>query len=69
MNPLSVIARTVCNLFAWFLAVFGLYVIVHGHLTPGGGFQGGAVVATFMAFLLVAHGGSVADPAKGDSHL
>jgi len=58
MNPLSVVARTVCNLFAWFLAVFGIYVIVHGHLTPGGGFQGGAVVATFMAFLLVAHGGS-----------
>ncbi|NLH94683.1 MAG: sodium:proton antiporter [Synergistaceae bacterium] len=57
MNPLSVVARTVCNLFAWFLAVFGIYVIVHGHLTPGGGFQGGAVVATFMAFLLVAHGG------------
>jgi len=57
MNPLSVVARTVCNLFAWFLAVFGIYVIIHGHLTPGGGFQGGAVVATFMAFLLVAHGG------------
>ncbi|MFA0889621.1 MAG: MnhB domain-containing protein [Synergistales bacterium] len=57
MNPLSVVARTVCNLFAWFLAIFGIYVIVHGHLTPGGGFQGGAVVATFMAFLLVAHGG------------
>ena len=56
MRPLSVIVRTVCNAFAWFVAVFGAYVIVHGHLSPGGGFQGGAVVATFMALLLVSHG-------------
>lgn len=57
MNPLSVVVRTICNVFAWFMIVFGTYVIVHGHLSPGGGFQGGAVVATFMALLLVAHGG------------
>ena len=57
MKPLSVVVRTVCDVFAWFLVVFGAYVIVHGHLTPGGGFQGGAVVATFLALLLVAHGG------------
>jgi multicomponent Na+:H+ antiporter subunit B len=23
----------------------GLYIVVHGHLTPGGGFQGGVVLA------------------------
>lgn len=57
MKPLSVVVRTVCDVFAWFLVVFGAYVIIHGHLTPGGGFQGGAVVATFLALLLVAHGG------------
>ncbi|MBA3349458.1 MAG: sodium:proton antiporter [Actinobacteria bacterium] len=31
--------------------LFGLYVVAHGHLTPGGGFQGGVVLAT--AALLV----------------
>jgi multicomponent Na+:H+ antiporter subunit B len=31
--------------------VLGLYVVAHGYLTPGGGFQGGVVVAT--GFLLV----------------
>ena len=55
-HPLSCIVRTICNAFAWFVVVFGVYIIVHGHLTPGGGFQGGAVVATFMALLLVSHG-------------
>jgi len=57
MRPLSVVVRTVCDLFAWFMVVFGVYVIVHGHLTPGGGFQGGAVVATFVTLILVAYGG------------
>ncbi len=57
MNPLSVVVRTICDIFAWFMGIFGVYIIIHGHLTPGGGFQGGAVVATMAAFLLVAYGG------------
>ncbi len=57
MKPLSLVARTVCDLFAWFLIIFGVCVIVHGDVTPGGGFQGGAIVASFMALVLVAHGG------------
>jgi multicomponent Na+:H+ antiporter subunit B len=28
------------------IVLFGLYVVAHGHLTPGGGFQGGVVLAT-----------------------
>ena len=28
------------------VVLFGLYVVAHGQLTPGGGFQGGAIVAT-----------------------
>lgn len=31
-----------------FVIVFGLYVIVNGHMTPGGGFQGGAILATLF---------------------
>ncbi len=33
------------------ICLFGIYIITHGHLSPGGGFPGGAVVAS--AFLLV----------------
>jgi multicomponent Na+:H+ antiporter subunit B len=36
--------------------IYGLYVIAHGHLTPGGGFQGGAIVASGAAMILVAYG-------------
>lgn len=28
------------------IVVFGIYVVAHGHLTPGGGFQGGVILAT-----------------------
>lgn len=28
------------------LIIFGLYIVAHGQLTPGGGFQGGVVLAT-----------------------
>ena len=48
------IVRTTADLFFTFCLVYGLYVVVHGHLTPGGGFQGGAVMATGTALLLVA---------------
>lgn len=34
-----------------FVALYGLYMILHGHLTAGGGFQGGIVLAS--AFLLI----------------
>lgn len=33
-----------------FILVFGLYVIFHGDLSPGGGFQGGVLIAA--AFIL-----------------
>lgn len=39
-----------------FTVLYGAYIIVHGHLTPGGGFQGGAVMATSAALVLVARG-------------
>jgi energy-converting hydrogenase B subunit I len=51
---LSKIVRTVANQLFLFILIFGLYVIIHGHLTPGGGFQGGAVVVSGVVMLLVA---------------
>jgi multicomponent Na+:H+ antiporter subunit B len=36
------------------LFVIGLYVVAHGYLTPGGGFQGGVVLAGAVALVWVA---------------
>jgi len=34
--------------------LFGLYIVAHGHLTPGGGFQGGVVLATGVLLVYLA---------------
>lgn len=36
------------------LVVFGLYLVTHGHLTPGGGFQGGVILATAPLLVYIA---------------
>ena len=56
MSGMSRIVKTVTNVAFPIVMIYGLYVIAHGHLTPGGGFQGGAVVASGLAMLLVAYG-------------
>ena len=33
------------------MLLFGLYIILNGHLSPGGGFQGGAIIATAILIL------------------
>lgn len=51
---MSRIVRSTANIIFPFILVFGFYIIIHGHLTPGGGFQGGAVAATGFVLMLVA---------------
>lgn len=48
--PSSIVAFT-AGILPGAIILFGIYIITHGHLSPGGGFPGGAVVAS--AFLLV----------------
>ncbi len=41
----SIIVQTICSLLIPFIQLFALYVIFHGHYGPGGGFQGGVLLA------------------------
>jgi len=56
MSGMSKIVKTIASITFPFTMIYGLYIIAHGHLTPGGGFQGGAVVASACAMILVAYG-------------
>jgi multicomponent Na+:H+ antiporter subunit B len=56
MTEMTKIVRTITCVTFPFAMIYGLYIIAHGHLTPGGGFQGGAVVASACAMVLVAFG-------------
>ncbi len=35
------------------ILIFGIYIFLNGHLSPGGGFQGGAVIATVVLLLFL----------------
>jgi len=53
---MSKIVRNMASPLILFAFIYGLYIIMHGHLTPGGGFQGGAVFASGVALFVVAFG-------------
>ena len=38
------------------MLVYMLYIIFHGHLSPGGGFQGGVLMAAVVTILYLGHG-------------
>ncbi|MCX5577864.1 hydrogen gas-evolving membrane-bound hydrogenase subunit E [Kaistia terrae] len=54
----SEIVRTGTEILLPLIFTFGAYVIVNGHLSAGGGFQGGAVVASGVMLMLLARPGS-----------
>ncbi|EEG78155.1 MnhB domain-containing protein [Dethiobacter alkaliphilus] len=44
----DVIVRYISRIILPFVQLYGLYVVVHGHLSPGGGFSGGAIIGASM---------------------
>lgn len=48
------IVKTAAELLFPLLVVAGLYIVIHGHLTPGGGFQGGVILAAAFFLPLLA---------------
>jgi multicomponent Na+:H+ antiporter subunit B len=53
---MTVIVRTISRILFPFIFLFGVYIVFHGHLTPGGGFPGGVVIAASVALLVIAYG-------------
>lgn len=54
----NVIVRCAADLFLPLACVFGCYVVFHGHLSPGGGFQGGVLIASAILLVFLGHGSS-----------
>jgi multicomponent Na+:H+ antiporter subunit B len=50
----SLVVRFIVRVMAPLIAMFAVYVVLHGHVSPGGGFQGGTIAgALFIALSLV----------------
>jgi multicomponent Na+:H+ antiporter subunit B len=52
----SIIIKTIARILVPFIQLFGLYVIMHGHSSPGGGFQGGVILGASFILLAIAYG-------------
>ena len=59
MNGMTPIVKKVTQLIVGLTFLYGIYIITHGHLTPGGGFAGGAVVAGSFVLLVLAYGSNI----------
>ena len=52
----NIIVDLACRAMIPFILLFGLYVVAHGHYSPGGGFQGGAILAASVMLLRLSLG-------------
>ena len=52
----NVILRCGADSLLPLMLVYMLYIIFHGHLSPGGGFQGGVLMAAVVVMLYLGHG-------------
>ena len=52
-TPPDLIIKTMCRLLIPFIQLFALYVIAHGHHSPGGGFQGGVMLGASVILLAI----------------
>jgi multisubunit Na+/H+ antiporter MnhB subunit len=53
---MSLIVQTVCHWLKGFILLYGIQIILYGHLTPGGGFAGGVIVACAFVLIMLAEG-------------
>lgn len=56
---MSLIVKTITPLTAGLILVFGFYIVSHGHVSHGGGFAGGIMIALSFVLLMLAYGKEV----------
>jgi len=53
---LSVVVKTATRWMKGFIFLYGVYIVCFGHLTPGGGFPGGVIIAATFVLITLAFG-------------
>ncbi|NJE08533.1 cation:proton antiporter [Thermococcus sp. M39] len=53
---MSIVVRTTTKLISPFLVTYAAYLMIYGHLSPGGGFQAGVILAVSVILLITSHG-------------
>jgi len=53
---MGMIVKTVARWLKGFILLYGIYIVLNGHITPGGGFAGGVIIACAFVMLTLAGG-------------
>ena len=53
---MSLIVKTITRLTVGLILLYGIYIVLHGHVSPGGGFAGGVIIALSFIHLMLAYG-------------
>lgn len=53
----NVIVKSATDIFLPLASIFGIYVVMHGNTSPGGGFQGGVLIASALLLFYITNGG------------
>ena len=53
---MSIIVKTITRLSVGLILLYGIYIVSHGHVSPGGGFAGGVIIALSFIHLMLAYG-------------
>jgi multicomponent Na+:H+ antiporter subunit B len=56
MKGMTIIVQKVTQIICGIIFLYGIYIVLHGHLTPGGGFAGGTIIAGSFILLIIAFG-------------
>lgn len=57
MTGMTVIVKTITRWTAALIFLYGVYLVVYGHLSVGGGFAGGVILACSFVIMVLAYGG------------
>lgn len=57
---MTLIVKTITRLTVGLIFLYGVYIVLHGHIGPGGGFAGGIIIALSFIHVLLAYGKGVA---------
>jgi len=61
MKGMTIIVKNISSFVKVLIFLFGIYIILFGHLTPGGGFAGGVIIASSYVLLMLAYGREFAE--------
>jgi len=69
MNGMTLIVKTITRLVLGFIVIFAAAVVLYGHITPGGGFAGGVMLACAFIIMVLAFGKEKALEVVGENTL